>query len=235
MFSTTRDGPSFLSRAARRVLLAAALLAATAACQALPVAPAFSTPLALENLDPAAFSEWVDGQERRVTLPDGPRHVIWTQTTGPEWDGLRFADPKTAGTRHLRIGFNAPLPVGTVLARAGGQISVLKSTATYPGNMADETQWIPATRLAGSGMTRDEGGQEDYCLWTLPPGTATRAIRFTHTAAPTDRVYGGWLGGVFLLELRVADIAPQAVAAAGANDEAAAKISDGSNDGTWGA
>ena len=155
------------------IVLALGALLVTSACQALPAAPAFATPLALDNLDLAAFSEWVDGQERPVTLRDGPRHVIWTQSSAPEWDGLRFSDSKTSGARHLRIGWKAALPVGTILARAGGQVSVLKAAAAYPGNMADETQWLPAIRLRGAAVTRDEAGQEDYCLWTLPPGTST--------------------------------------------------------------
>ena len=222
----------------RQAILGLALTAgflAAAACHALPVAPAFSTPLAVDNLDSAAFAEWVDGHEQPVALRDGPRHVIWTQTTAPEWDGLRFADSKTAGVRHLRIGWATALPVGTVLVRAGGQVSVLKSTAAYPGDLGDEKQWLPATRLHGREVVRDEADQEDYCLWTLPPGTVTRAIRFTHTAAPTDRVYGGWLGGVYLLAGRIADLAPQAVAATSARDEIAERINNGSNDGTWGA
>ncbi len=217
----------------RGTLVLAAL--AASACHALPTVPAFTTPLAVGNLDPEAFTEWVDGHDRPVALRDGPRHVIWTQTTAPEWDGLRFADSKTAGVRHLRIGWTAALPVGTVLVRAGGQVSVLRPTAAYPGDMGDEKQWLPATRLQGREVGSDEATQEDYCLWTLPPGTVTRAIRFTHTAAPTDRVYGGWLGGAYLLSFRIADLAAQGVAATSARDEVAAKTNDGSNDGTWGA
>ena len=218
-----------------RILLVLCALLAAGAGHTLPAALAFTTPLALDNLDPAAFTEWVDGQERPVALRDGPRHVIWTQTSAPEWDGLRFADSKASGARYLRIGWKTALPVGTILVRAGGQVSVLRATAAYPGNMADEAQWVPATRLRGRAITRDEAGQEDYCLWTLPPGTTTRALRFTHTAMPTDRIYGGWLGGAFVLADRIANIAPQAVAATSANDETSAKINNESNDGTWGA
>src|SRR5437879_4585291 len=39
-----------------------------------PVAPArsaFETPLAADNLDPAAFSEWVEGAEKPVQFADG--------------------------------------------------------------------------------------------------------------------------------------------------------------------
>jgi hypothetical protein len=199
------------------------------------VAPAFTTPVTLGSLDSAAFTEWVDGRERPVALPDGPRHVIWTQTTAPEWDGLRFADSKTPGPRHLRIGWQAPLAVGTVLVRAGGQVSVLKPAAAYPGDIGDEAQWLPATRLSGREVVGEEVGQEEYCLWSLPAGTMTRALRFTHAAKPTDRVYGGWLGGAFVLAGRLTNVAPQAVASASANDEAATKCNNSSNDGTWGA
>lgn len=49
----------------------------------LPEAPQsvspFANPLAAEDLDPAAFAQWVDGAEKPFGLRDGPRHVIWTR------------------------------------------------------------------------------------------------------------------------------------------------------------
>ncbi len=195
---------------------------------------AFETPLALDNLDLAAFAQWTDGAETPVALKDGPRHVSWTQNSAPEWDGVRFGASNTPGVRHLRIAFKAPLAIGSVLVRAGGQLSVLKAAAPYPGNLADDAQWIPATRLKGGEVSRAEAGNEDYALWTLPPNTSTRALRFTHTAAPTDNTYAGWLGGIFVMSERMTNIAPQAVATTSARDEVAAKINNGSNDGTWG-
>lgn len=195
----------------------------------------FLTPLKVEDLDPQAFAVWVDGKETRSELPkDGPRHFLWTQNSAPEWDGVRYGDSKTAGTRHLRVGWKKLVPVGSILTRGAVQVSVLKASAAYPGILNADNPWIPAHRIRGGAITRDEPTAEDYALWTLPPGTTTRAVRFTHTAASTDTSYSGWLGGAYLLTTRLSNVGPQAVAAARANNEKAALINDGSNNGTWG-
>ncbi|MBI5831503.1 MAG: hypothetical protein HZB16_04225, partial [Armatimonadetes bacterium] len=199
----------------------------------LPVC-AFENPLAGPDvLDPAAFAQWSEGVEKPVDLRDGPRHVIYTRQSAPEWDGVRYGEGKQPGIRYLRLGFKAPVAVGTVLTRAGGALSVLRATATYPGRLDDDTQWLPATRLAGRQVTRDEANGEEYALWLLPPGTSTRALRFAHTAVLTDRTFHGWLGGISLLPERLANLAPQAVVGASGNIEKADKITNGSNDGTW--
>ena len=145
-----------------------------------------------------------------MTLNDGPRHVIWTQTSAPQWDGVRFGESKQPGARHLRIGWKTSLAVGSILARSGGTVSVLKATAAYPGNLADESQWLPAQRLRAGQVGHEEAGGEDYALWVLPPGTNTRALRFSHVAKATDDRYSGWLGGVYILSERMANVAPQA-------------------------
>ena len=205
----------------------------TAAAADRPAGGAFETPLSVANLDAAAFSAWVDGAETAMSLPDGPRHVAWTQTTRPEWDGVNFGGSKQPGVRHLRIGFQTPLVIGAVLVRGGGRLSVLKPTAKYPGNLADDAQWTPAERIKAGQISRDEVGREDYAVWVSPPHTTTRALRFTHEAAPTESTYNGWLGGVFVLSERVANIAPQAVATASASNEAAERLNDESNNNTW--
>lgn len=81
--------------------------------------PAFQTPVAADNLDPETFAQTAGAAETAVALKDGPRHVLWTRDTAPEWDGVRFGESKEAGPRHLRIGFKAPVPVGAVLTRGG--------------------------------------------------------------------------------------------------------------------
>jgi len=196
-------------------------------------AGAFATPLTVENLDPAALAQWVEGAQTPVVLKDGPRHVVWTRSTPPEWDGVHFGAGKMPGVRHLRLGFKAPLPVGSVLVRAGGCLSVLKPSADYPGNLADDTQWIPAARLKDGTVGQAEVADEEYAVWVLPPGTSTRALRFTHTAPLTDSHYAGWLGGAFILRERCANIAPQALATASARPEAAERINNETNDNMW--
>jgi hypothetical protein len=195
----------------------------------------FATPLAAENLDSAAFAEWMDGAGRPIPLKRGPSHVIWTRTTAPEWDGVKFGESKTTGPRHLRIGWKSPLPIGSVLARAGGLLSVLKPDAPYPGRLNVEEDWLPAQTLKAGQVSREGAGREDYVVWTLPPGTVTRALRFTHNSQPIDKSYAGWVGGAIVLSERLANLAPQAVASACDNSEKAAKVNNGGNDGTWSA
>jgi hypothetical protein len=193
----------------------------------------FETPLVANNLDPTVFAAWVDGAETAVTLSDGPSHVVWTQTTRPQWDGVKFGGSKQPGVRHLRIGFKTPLTIGTVLARGGGALSVLKPDAAYPGNLADDAQWTPAKRIDGGRISSAEVGSDEYAVWTLPPDTVARALRFTHLAPPTDATYDGWLGGALVLRTRMVNIAPQAVATAAAHNDAADRLNDETNNDMW--
>jgi hypothetical protein len=128
---------------------------------AIPPGSPFATPVTLDNLDPAAFAEWVDGVETPIKLADGPRHVLWTRTTPPEWNGVPFGASRNPGARYLRLGFKGPVPVGSVLVRAGGRLSVLRPTAAYPGNLEDDLQWLPAERLEGGRVSQGEAGKED--------------------------------------------------------------------------
>ncbi|HXX94930.1 MAG TPA: hypothetical protein VEN81_14995, partial [Planctomycetota bacterium] len=72
----------------------------------------FETPIESGALDPATFSEWVDGAERPIPSKRGPAHVVWMPGSQTEWQGLRFGDTKTPGPRHLRIGLKTPLGIG---------------------------------------------------------------------------------------------------------------------------
>ena len=221
----------------RASVVALVLLAgenAPAADQTAPPSNVFATPLSVEDLDPAAFAQWVDGAEKPFDLKDGPRHVVWTRNSRPEWDGVRFSDSKKTGPRHMRIGWKSAIPLGTVLARGGGQVSVLKPDAAYPGDLKDESQWCPAQRLKNGKVCRDEAGNEDYAIWVLPPKTSTRAIRFSHSPEPTDRLYAGWLGGVFVVSERFATVGSQAAAVTVSNPDKAGRINNDGNDGTWG-
>jgi hypothetical protein len=200
-----------------------------------PATNVFETPLAAENLDSAAFAAWADGKEQTMPQSDGPRHCIWTRTTRPEWDGVDFGDSKQPGVRHMRIGFKTPLTLGSILVRGGGQLSVLRPAAIYPGNLADEDQWVPAERCKAGQISSAEVGHEEFAVWVLPPGTATRALRFTHIASPTETTYHGWLGGAFVLGQRMVNVAPNAIVATGSHNDAAPLLNDENNNGTWGA
>jgi hypothetical protein len=223
-----------MSRCLPFAFLAMTVALAAAADRPAPGGP-LATTLTADDLDPAAFTQWVDGMEKPVETKDGPRHVMWTAGSRPEWDGVVFSDSKKPGVRQLRIGWKTPRLVGTVLARAGGSLSVLKEGVPYPGNIADDAQWIPACRIKAGALSKEEAGREDIALWILPPKTTTRALRFSHTATITDKSFAGWLGGVSVLDERFATVANQATAITFHNPDRAGLINNDSNDGTWGA
>ncbi len=58
-----------------------------------------------------------------------------------------------------------------MLVRGGGALSVLKPDAAYPGNLADDSQWIAAERIVDGQVSADEVDREGLVLWTLPAGT----------------------------------------------------------------
>ncbi len=198
---------------------------------AAPVAPQpqsgiFATPLSDALIDNAASADWVDNAERPLPNPAALRQIVWTQTTAPGGGALVYGASPQPGIRHLRLGFTSTVPVGTVLVRGGGQLSVLRPGAPYPGNLADESQWLPAQRLVNGQLSTDPVGPEGYALWILPPATRTRALRFTSTAQLTDPKFQGSLGGVYLLAARLANLAPQAAVIASANEAAASLLTD---------
>jgi hypothetical protein len=121
--------------------------------------------------------------------------VVWTQKSRPDFRGIKFGEGRETGPRHLRIGFARPIPIGSVLVSGGGILSVLKASATYPGDLNDDTQWQPAERLVNGAPSHAEVAAGDYALWLLPPVTETRALRFSHTPAAGDREMAGVLGG----------------------------------------
>lgn len=187
-------------------------------------ADSFTTRVTPESVDPAAFTQWVDGLESAIVTKDGSGQVLWTTKTKPSHAALPFGESKTTGPRHLRLGFHQPITVGSVVVRGGGRLSVLKADAPYPGNVTDEAQWLPAERLKRGELSREEVGPEAFAVWTLPPGTSTRALRFTHEPDPTDKSYAGILGGVSVLSGRFANLAPQALALTGENPQHASDL-----------
>ena len=196
----------------------------------------FATPVILDNLDTATYSQWLDGKETSMPQKEGPRHVVWTSTTLPDWLGPIYGQSANLGARHLRIGFKSSVIVGSIITKGGGCISVLKPGAAYPGALNDDKQWIPASRLKNGALTRDEALGDDYGIWVLPQITSTRAIRFSHTPRITDKEYGERIGGAYVLSERIANVAPQAVAIAPSNPETSGKLNDEIfNGGGWGA
>lgn len=216
-------------------LVVVLLASFSAAAQEAIVAP-LETPLNASLLDGDAFRQWVEGRTEPApgsAAQHGPRDVVWTTDGRPEWRGVPFGDSRSPGVRHLQIGLNQAIPIGSVLVRGGGRLSVLRAAAAYPGDPARDELWLPAQRLTAGGVGAAEVDREGYAVWTLPPGTVTRGLRFTHEARPADRDPAGWLGGVWVLSQRLVNLAPQAAVEASARPEAASLLNDESNNRTW--
>ncbi len=195
---------------------------------------AFNTPVTLDNLDQSAFAEWVDGAEKPFDVSAkevGAQWTIFTSTTAIGHLGAMFGASKTPGLRHLRIGFKSAVSLGSVIVKGGGRLSVLKPAAKYPGDLNNETDWLPAARLEGGGLSIAEVADSDFAVWVLPPGTATRALRFTHDAKITDLRYVGELDGALVSTERLGNMAPQAVATASVNSSHAPLLINGAYDG----
>ncbi len=190
-------------------------------------------------LDPATFAERVGSAPESAALGDseitklGPKAVVWCKQAKPHWKGIKFGAGREPGVRHLRIGFTQPVPVGSVLVGGGGALSVLKAEAAYPGDLADDSSWVPAQRLVNDAESNAEVASGDYGLWVLPPGTSTRALRFSHTPAAGDSETAGHLAGVWLLPDRWGNVAPQALVQSRARDDVTMKIVDESHNRTW--
>jgi len=194
----------------------------------------FETPVALTDLDPNAYAQWVDGSETPIEpAADNdkgklPQWVLYTKTTIPGHSGFLFGDSKADGPRYLRVGFVGEIKVGCVLTQGNVSVSVLKAGVAYPGNPGDDSQWTPAERVAGDALTKDQTSQrESFALWILPPGTTTQALRFSHAPSPTDSLRAGWLGGAYVLADRFQNIAPAALPLATSLSEKAARLNDG--------
>ncbi|HTA18578.1 MAG TPA: hypothetical protein VK989_04765, partial [Polyangia bacterium] len=189
----------------------------------------FDTPLTPTLIDPRATVDWVDGHETARTDFFEPRYapqwrnpVTWfvaTTTTTPGHNGVTFGASPKPGPRHLRVGFTADVDVGTILTRGNiDGLSVLRAGAAYPGRVADDADWIEATRDSG----------DDLALWVLPPHTKTRALRFTTIGSPALESNAGRLLGVSVLSERFANVAPDATPLTSSHQEKAALLVDGS-------
>jgi len=192
-----------------------------------PLSGAFATPLTDALLDNASFADSCGGVEHPLPDPNAIRQRVWTRTTTiAVANFLPYGTCSETGPRHIRIGFRAPIAVGSILVRGSGELSVLRPGALYPGDMGDDRQWLPAQRIVDRKVSAAPVERDSYALWVLPTGTMTRALRFTHTAAITDSNYAGGLGSLYMLSDRYANLAPQATVLPSANAYAARLLND---------
>ena len=192
-----------------------------------PASGPFATPLTDAAIDTASFAEWINGSERPLQSPDPVRQLIWTLANTPSAvHFVSYGVSNQPGPRHLRVGFKVPVSVGSVLVRGGDQLSVLRPNAPYPGNLADESQWIPAERIVNRQISNAPVDQDSYGLWVLPSITQTRALRFSHVASVSDSNYAGMFGGAYLLSSRFANLSTQATVLTSANAKDAPLLID---------
>jgi hypothetical protein len=199
-------------------------------------AATFTSPLTPEVVDQRATAEWVDGHETsRADFLPAHAKVNWkNQVT---WflampgahigsGGIMFGASTHAGPRHLRVAFVHAVPVGTVLTRGDvTRVSALRADAAAPGDLARDADWIEATHAS----------KGELSLWVLPPGTSTRALRFTADKPESREPTSGWLLGASVLVERLANLAPDATALASSHEALARRLNDGSYDrnGGW--
>jgi hypothetical protein len=204
------------------------LLAAVALAPRVAGAATFTSPLAPDVVDQGATVEWVDGHETsRADFLAAPLKPHWkNQVTwflampGARigfW-GIPFGASTRAGPRHLRVGFLRAVPVGTVLTRGDmTRVSVLRADAAYPGDVARDADWVEAAcERAG-----------ELSLWVLPPGTKTRALRFTTEKPDSPEPAGGLLVGASVFVERLANLAPDATVLASSHEALAGRLNDG--------
>ena len=198
------------------------------------LASSLKTELTLQDFDSKAYAEWVGQKETPISGTNReslPQWIFSTQTSRPGHSGFAFGKSREPGIRHLRIGFTHEIPVGTVIVKGGGSLSVLKSTAAYPGNQADEQDWIQAEHLVSGKASTAEVSPDQYTTWVLPPGTKTRALRFTHSASLQDPSCQGRISGVTVLADRLINVAPLAFLWSSANNPRARAIVNEKDDG----
>lgn len=97
--------------------------------------------------------------------------------------------------QHLRLAFTEPQAVGTLILPDAVEVSALRADAAFPGDLDDDSQWIPFTAAPGA-----------LRVLTAPAGQAvTRALRFTFRNA-SGQPWRGGLRGAHLLSRRFENV-----------------------------
>ena len=144
----------------------------------------FATPLAVKMLNPEAFAQWVSGVESRSKSP-----TVRGTRSGPASRSRNGTACVSARASTRACGTCGSAGAAGADGRGAGSrrrsLQRLKPDAAYPGNWR-RCRWLAAERIKDGRCSREETGQQEYAVWVLPPGTTTRALRFTHTAEATE-------------------------------------------------
>ena len=168
-----------------RIWIRLFLAGAVGCCVAGPARVLHAADAAASELTPAITAQDLD-VERCAAFTGGQAFPPPARETLEALLGLRADVPATwkvssnaDSPRHFRLAFKQPVAIGTIVTTYAGldavfwfgapverTVSVLKPDAPYPGDVTNEVHWLALS----SGRVK-----------TLPPGTLTRAIRFTES------------------------------------------------------
>jgi hypothetical protein len=201
-----------------RAALCGLLLLQCAACSH---AQGSTTAVELSDIDPSATAEWVQGREtaRNDIHAD---MLVFTRNTVAGQHEIKFGEASVPGPRHLRIGFRHGVAAGSIVTCGDVSLSILRSSARYPGRLGDDSDWAPVVQTGPHGA--------DYNVWLLPPGTEVRALRLTHNSPAGADSYEGHFWGAYLLKERYANITSAASASASDNQPQAYRLINGDYD-----
>ncbi|GMV82010.1 MAG: hypothetical protein AMXMBFR7_31940 [Planctomycetota bacterium] len=120
----------------------------------------------------ASGDKMVQFTDRRLKGRDDLQYLVWTHASAHvQRDAPQGIPFNNGADSHLRFGFVRAVPVSTLVAKAMTcSFSVLKPDAPYPGDVKNEGHWLPARPIA----------DDDQTVFTLPPGTTTRALRVSN-------------------------------------------------------
>jgi hypothetical protein len=215
------------SRGSRRALGLASVLVTVCAARARAAGP-LDNALPADAVDPGATAEWVAGHEasrrdfldalNKTRFPNQATWFLLTAGGHLGHSGIAFGGADQPGPRHLRVGFTRAVALGSVVVFGNvDRVAALRSDAPYPGALGDDGPWLEAQRQSGRGLS----------LWVLPPGTSTRALRFSYSPASGAPADPGRLFGATLLAGRLANVAPEALVLASGHADRTARLVDG--------
>ena len=172
----------------------------------------FETPVQWENVDQPNCVQWVDGAESGFEPAWTVLNPLVRQGEGSS-GGLEFGASPKSGVRHMRYAFKEPVAVGTIFSAHGGiKPAVLRPDAPYPGDIADDSQWLSGKRILADGSGSDVVDDLEISFWAFPAGTVTSAIRLTEdidekSGLSPQGFRSGRVDGLYVFPERVEDIA----------------------------
>ena len=168
----------------------------------------FETSVTWENVDLANCKQWFDGVESGFEPAYAVLNPLVRKGEGAGGGGFAFGVSPKSGVRHMRYAFKEAIPVGTVFSAHGAtKPSVLKPGASYPGDLADDSQWVSGVRILADGRGSKEVDEKELSFWAFPTGTVTRAIRLTEDIGVTSGRRQGEVQGTYVFPERVEDLA----------------------------